>query len=880
MIGNELGHYKVIEKLGSGGMGEVYRAHDTKLGRDVALKVLPSEAAGDPQHRARFEREARAIASLKHPNIVTIHSVEEVGGTHFLTMELVEGGTLAAVIPRDGMPLERFLQYSVSMADGMSRAHEQGITHRDLKPANVMLDADGTVKILDFGLAKLLQSDADLDSDKTRMEGDTAEGVVMGTVAYMSPEQAQGKELDHRSDIFSLGVLFYEMITGTRPFDGDNKVSTVSSILRDEPQPVHEVKGSLPRHLARIVKRCLAKEPTRRYQTALDLRNDLEELKSELESGEILATGEMAAFKPAEAPRPKWFVPVVATATIALVAAVVVFAMSQRGGVPQSETLPVAAMEMIPITSDGRSAEATISADGRYVAYVTQDERGRHALGYTQVSTGSAVVVVPAEDDVFLFDPVFSPDGEYIYFARVVSGPEQPALHRVPVLGGAPQKVREHVSGRPSFSPDASQYVFLRSTGEGDWLVIVGGDGEERILAERRPPRSFDDPVWSPDGSTIMVGALDLRADARGQVVAIPVSGGEERIIATDPTWTDIGEMSWIPDGSGVVVELEQNYQQSHVWEVPFPGGEPRRVTTDLNSYHGVEITADGSTVVTQRMLEEANLWLVREGTAEQVTSVGGAVGAGAPRVLADGGVIFHSNRGGKWGLWLQGAEGGVPQRLTSDSQSAWVSPSPDDADVAFVSDRSGGVDIWRMKVSGGTPVRLTHDGFVHRPEWIGDEIFFQAPGPELGTLVLYRIPASGGEAVQVTQGNSWAPIGSPDGTRLMYHSYNAGGGHNQIEIMNLASGEVEHVIYLRQWEEATWSPDGTAIHYSKHVDGQDNVWSHPISAGDDTSGDVQLTDFDDRIDILSMAWSRDGSTLALSRGTTSRDVVLLKGFR
>jgi serine/threonine protein kinase len=255
MIGRTLGHYNIVEKLGSGGMGDVYRARDTKLGRDVALKVLPSEAAGNPERRNRFEREARVIARLKHPNIVAIFSVEEVESTHFITMELVEGATLSAVIPKDGMPLDQFLQCDVSMADAMSTAHEEGITRRDLKPANVMLDGDGRVKILDFGLAKLLHPDSDPYEDTTQMTGDTVEGTVIGTVAYMSPEQAQGEAIDHRSDIFSLGVLFYEMITGRRPFDGDNKISTISSILRDEPEPVHGVRASLPRHLARIAKR-------------------------------------------------------------------------------------------------------------------------------------------------------------------------------------------------------------------------------------------------------------------------------------------------------------------------------------------------------------------------------------------------------------------------------------------------------------------------------------------------------------------------------------------------------------------------------------------------------------------------------------------------
>lgn len=371
-----------------------------------------------------------------------------------------------------------------------------------------------------------------------------------------------------------------------------------------------------------------------------------------------------------------------------------------------------------------------------------------------------------------------------------------------------------------------------------------------------------------------------MSAGGQGQVVAISVVGGEERVIATDPTWTHVGEMSWLPDGSGVVVEVEQNYLHTHVWEVPYPGGKPRRVTTDLDSYHGVEITADGKTVVTQRMSRVTNLWIVRDGLPRHITSVRRGLAANGVHVLSDGGFVYHSDQGGNLDIWVRDANGENPRRLTTEANNGQASPSPDGSEIAFVSDRTGGLEIWKLQLSGGAPTRLTHGAFADQPVWIGDEIVFRARGSEPGTLVLFRMPAAGGDAIQVTDVNSWTPRVSPDGSRLMYHVYNADEGHNQIEVLSLATGEVEQAVYLRQWEEAEWSPDGTAIHYSKHVDGQDNVWSHPISAGNDTSGDTRVTSFEDGVDILSMAWSRDGKTLALSRGTTSRDIVLLKGFR
>jgi serine/threonine protein kinase len=291
LIGRKLVHYEIVRSLGKGGMGEVYVAEDTTLHRQIALKVLPEETAADPERRARFQREAQAVAALNHPNIVTVHSVEEADGVHFITMELVEGKTLAKMLPKNGFALAELLGIAIPLADAVSSAHRTGITHRDLKPDNIMVDAEGRLRVLDFGLAKL-HDVADTEEEATQAPTaavETEEGKILGTVAYMSPEQAEGKTVDPRSDVFSLGTILFEMATGERPFRGDTKMSTIGAILKDEPVSVTERNRSLPRHLGRIIRRCLAKDPDRRYQTALDLRNELEELKAEIDSGELAA---------------------------------------------------------------------------------------------------------------------------------------------------------------------------------------------------------------------------------------------------------------------------------------------------------------------------------------------------------------------------------------------------------------------------------------------------------------------------------------------------------------------------------------------------------------------------------------------------------------
>jgi TolB-like protein/Tfp pilus assembly protein PilF len=307
MIGETLARYKIVGKLGEGGMGEVYLAEDTELDRKVALKMLPAEMADDPERLERFRREAKAVAALNHPNIVTIYSIEESEGTRFLTMELVEGQSLDRMLPPTGMPLAEVFDIAIPLAEALATAHERGIVHRDLKPANIMVNKEGRVKVLDFGLAKLTQVDAAEGSEggltqiPTRIANLTGEGMVMGTAPYMSPEQVEGRAMDHRTDIFSLGVLLYELATGRRPFSSDNSAGLVSAILRDTPSSVTDINPGLPRHLARIIEHCLEKDPEARYQSAKDVRNELRSLRREVDSGMVTTGSGASAVTPSSA---------------------------------------------------------------------------------------------------------------------------------------------------------------------------------------------------------------------------------------------------------------------------------------------------------------------------------------------------------------------------------------------------------------------------------------------------------------------------------------------------------------------------------------------------------------------------------------------------
>ena len=466
MVGTSIGHYHIVESLGKGGMGEVYAAEDTRLGRRVAVKVLSRGLAIDADHRERFEREARAVAALNHPNIVTIYSVEEADGVPFLTLELVEGRTLDALIPAGGLPLDRILAYAIPLADAVGAAHQRGITHRDLKPGNVMIGDDGRVKVLDFGLAKLKESNASLAASLPTQEL-TGEGRIVGTVAYMSPEQAEGKPVDPRSDVFSLGVVIFEMATSQRPFKGDTQVSLLSSIIKDTPSSLTDLRAELPRDLARIVRRCLSKDPEDRYQTAKDLRNDLRALKEDLSSGAVAAAVSgvhaLPAAPGAAAKRRYVWVAAAGIAALSVAAAAFVYWSGddrQPGAAPPANAQPFASVSLNRLTTTGAAGLAAISDDGRYVAYVVT-EGGKSGLWLRQVATTSNVAIVPAAE-VRFHGVTFSPDGNYVYYSFYPAGEMFGSLWQVPVLGGSARRVLEDVDGDISFDPSGKRFAMVR----------------------------------------------------------------------------------------------------------------------------------------------------------------------------------------------------------------------------------------------------------------------------------------------------------------------------------------------------------------------------------------------------------------------------------
>ena len=508
MVGQTVSHYRILEKLGGGGMGVVYKAEDTKLGRTVALKVLPPGRVADPDRKRRFIQEARAASALNHPNIITIYDIDEAEGVHFIAMEYVQGKTLDRLIARHGLRLNEALKYAVQMAAALAKAHSAGIVHRDLKPTNVMVTDDGLVKVLDFGLAKLTEPTPAGDAETVATVGPaTEEGTIVGTVGYMSPEQAEGKPVDARSDIFSFGSVLYEMLTGQRAFQGGTKASTIAAILREEPKPLSQVVAGLPREVERTVKRCLRKDREHRFQTMADLKVALEELKEESDSGELAEAPAVGAvprlrdrLREGRALPNKW----VALAGVAALLAVGVAAALLLRTPPAPKALGIH-----QITHTGYLKGWRLGTDGARI-YFTDNVEGQGVPMAVAAGGGDAAPIPMPLKDAYAWD--VSPDGSELMIISHAPHERLFAVWRVPVLGGSPRRVGNLVVGGMCDTPDGRGILYTE--GREVYLANADGTGSRKLLSA---PGDADSPCYSPDGSRLRF-AISSSQNTRGSI--------------------------------------------------------------------------------------------------------------------------------------------------------------------------------------------------------------------------------------------------------------------------------------------------------------------------------------------------------------------------
>jgi eukaryotic-like serine/threonine-protein kinase len=591
MVGSSLSHYRIIEKLGEGGMGAVYKARDTRLDRFVALKILPAEAVANPERKRRFVQEAKAASSLNHPNIITIYDIDSADGSDFIAMECVVGKTLDQLIGRKGLPPGEALRYAVQIADALSKAHAAGIVHRDLKPSNIMVTDDGIAKVLDFGLAKLTDPASSDDATATAI---TTGGTILGTVAYMSPEQAEGKPLDARSDIFSFGSVLYEMLTGQRAFKGETKVSTLAAILHHEPQPVSETGRVLAPELERAMQRCLRKEPERRWQNMSDLRVFLQELKEESESGRSVPT--------VAAPPPRWSLRwlLIGAAAVVLVGAGLGTYLWLRNRPAAPRTFDLERLTFEP----GIAYYPAISPDGRLMAYSSNRE-GSFDIYVRQIAGRQAVRLTRHEANDYY--PCFSPDGSKIVFRSDRDGG---GIYVVDALGGPELKIADG-GGMPQFSPDGKTVLYLVSmpltSRARMFLVSATGGTAQPVLPDYVVAPAGEQLLpllWSPDGKYILFfGGPENTPMGRRWLVA-PVQGGPpEPLTGLPPVQRWLARLIQAWRGGYVYYFEGEPISGGSTYRIPVAGppwhgtGPAEKLATPAGVQWGTSISADGRMV-------------------------------------------------------------------------------------------------------------------------------------------------------------------------------------------------------------------------------------------------------------------------------------------
>ena len=597
MIGKVLAHYHILEKLGEGGMGTVWKAHDTHLDRFVALKLLPPEYVSDSMRTRRFTQEAKAASALNHPGIITVHDVAEAEGVQFIVMEFVQGKTLEELIGRKPLKLSTALRYAVQIADALAKAHSAGIIHRDLKPSNIMITDDGRVKVLDFGLAKLTESaPGDSGSTQTLTVAEqplTEEGLIVGTASYMSPEQAEGKALDARSDMFSFGSVLYEMISGHRAFQGGSRVSTLSAILHSEPAPVRDFVDDVPREIETLLTRCLRKDPERRIQDMHDLKIILEELRDESESGSLTSSRELTLSQPI---RRGWLVPgligILALASISWFA----MARSKTG----------ATERIVPITTfPGMEVQPALSPDGKQIAFLWNGEKQDHYDIYVKlIDAGSPLRLTSEPGDYG--SPSWSPDGRYITFMRRSDAQQRGSdVLSVPALGGPERKLAQTTVGslfasKLAWSPDG-KWIALPDTAsaqEGPTLFMLSIETgqKKRLTLPVSDVWADGQPAFSPDGRTLVFRRVVGPWTSDLYLLRLAPDGspaGEPKRLTSDHR--DITGFDWTPDGREIVFASNRAGPPS-LWRVSAAGGSPRRVASGGEDAYDLSIAHHGST--------------------------------------------------------------------------------------------------------------------------------------------------------------------------------------------------------------------------------------------------------------------------------------------
>ena len=878
IAGQTISHYRVLGPLGSGGMGVVYKAEDLKLGRAVALKFLPQDVSQDPQALSRFQREAKAASALNHPNICTIYEIDEAAGQAFIAMELLEGQTVRQTIAGKPLPTDKVLDLGTQIADALDAAHARGIIHRDIKSANIFVTARGQAKVLDFGLAKFSAPRGGHTMTAPTVESEqhlTSPGTAMGTVAYMSPEQVRGEELDSRTDLFSFGAVLYEMCTGTLPFRGDTSALIFHAILERAPTAPVRLNPDVPAELERILNKALEKDRDVRYQSAADLRADLKRLKRETESSRVVVSPAPSATYLGR----RWL-----WAGLALLALIAIGWTFRDRLLPQPE--PFKQVEMTQVTRSGRVGTAALSPDGKYVVY-SKAEIGSSKDGWTlrsvwvkQVGGGEVQIVAPAAATYNGF--TFSPDGNNIYVVRTEpSDPNHAILYKLPALGGTLRRVAKQVDSPVTLSPDGNQLVFERDSEEkhNSVLIVTNEDGTgERQISERKDPEGFERFAWSPQGRSIavVVGLSDTPGAIYRKLIEIPLDGGPERSLSSE-RWSATFGLVWPAKGRGLVVAVQ--YQPGGPVDIAYVShdtGEVRKITNGLNDYfQDIAVSADSKTLTAVRKSDTEDIWvghLSDPNSFRAVTTGGQSAWA---TWTPDKRIVFASYAGGN-SIWAMQADGSGAMQLTpaSDANLSYFRVSPNGRYAVFTSWKTGKPHLWRMDIDSTNLKQLTNGLYDNNtPDFSPDGawVVYTKSGAEKG---IWKVPIDGGDPVRLLEGNADVPVVSPDGKTIAY--VDSPEGHApRVTIMPFAGGPAIKTFDLPRANTLRWTSDGREILFSQSEGGIANIWRQALSGGKP----IQVTRFNSD-QIWDFDLSRDGSQIVLTHARIDSDVMLIRDVR
>jgi Tol biopolymer transport system component len=920
--GTVVGPYRILNLIGAGGMGDVYRARDERLGRDVALKVLPPILTDDRERVDRFAQEAKSASALNHPHIVAIYEIgqarpsyvvqsiaakERPEELHYIAMELVEGETLREFLT--GYPsLPRRLEILAQTADGLAKAHAASIVHRDLKPDNIMISAEGYAKVVDFGLAKLVEPPHGwnpLGADSPTMRAITRQGELIGTAGYMSPEQILGKSIDQRSDIFSFGCIVYEAVTAQKPFEGESFVDTLHQVLHAEPRPVEHPDEQVQHELQRLIGKCLVKDRENRYQSLRDVALDLRALARDVDRGPVVPLP--------RARSARWLIATMAIVVVAAVAGVALW----RGRGRTADNDPHTARPATRITSSGNVVHLAVSPDGRFAAYTTYEGEKGQAVRLQQIATGSSVVIVPPVAAMHYAGINISADSNYV-LPTSYNGSVYGTVTEVPLLGGPATTLIGDADTAVAVSPDGSRLAVARQVlqkGESRLLVTARDGSHERVLATLPLPEGAKSPAWSPDGKRIAV--------THGRsIVTIDVATGAKSSVPLAAWHGSIDGVTWSPVGDALLISAIDERSGGHMqlMRVDLASGSVAAITDDDNDY--AEPRAAGRSVAAIRMKRQATLWSVVPGspTEELTRGVGSSDGFDGIAWTHDRRIVYVSSAAGTVDLWIANADGSSARQLTNDD-GAKSHPvvTADGSTIVYVTHLRGECALWRMNIDGSqrrqiaaAPIiyelAVTPDSksvvYASGDEERGSSTLLRVPidggapstiarigvfvmslqlAPDGGSIVfsalqetavkLFRVSIGGGPVTRLLTERARDGVVSPDG-KLIACTFGMPEPTASLAILPVAGGAPLRVLALNG-RLYRWSPEGKSIVFVKDGGKKENLYMLPLGGGEARP----LTNFTDG-SIANFAWSPDGTRILLTHYLQTRDVVLLNAAR